>query len=616
MFLLPIPQRMTEKEGVYEFPYNGKIYIHNSCKREVHEIAWLLKKELYTGAGLDYAIDRGGKSGQSILIKTTTDLKEEAYKLSISHEGVVIEGGSYRGILYGVQTLRQMIQQEGSVLPCLEIFDYPVMENRGYYHDVTRGRIPTLDTLKKLADTLSFYKMNQLQLYIEHSFLFEDFSEMWRDDTPLTAEEIMELDEYCQKLGIELVPSLSSFGHLYKLLNTKTYCHLCELENAKGEPFSFVARQMHHTLDITSEESYELVVRLIEEFMPLFHSKQFNIGADETFDLGKGKSKAYAEEAGLDRIYIDYVKKLCVWLVEKEYRPMFWGDVICGFPEFIKELPKETICLNWGYAWNQSEDQVAALAKAGATQYVCPGVGGWNQFINLMESAYSNISRMCNYGEKYGAIGLLNTDWGDFGHINHPSFSTPGIIYGAAFSWNRQEISFEEINRAISLLEYKDTSMKIMEVLSKIATRFGFGWEHAVRFQEVKTKALKTDLSYIKKQEEQMSKGHFINTLLKQDVRELKQCAKTMDTSRISFLGDCMIAAEGMRIFNEIGEIIVQADFEGKTGFSKQGRKLAEELEHWFHHYKKLWRNISRESELYRISHVIFWYADYLRDLA
>ena len=94
---------------------------------------------------------------------------------------------------------------------------------------------------------------------------------------------------------------------------------------------------------------------------------------------------------------------------------MFWGDVICGFPEYIRELPKETICLNWGYAPDQSEESTEKLAKAGAVQYVCPGVGGWNQFMNLYESCYQNISRMCTYGAKHHAIGMLNTDWGDFG---------------------------------------------------------------------------------------------------------------------------------------------------------------------------------------------------------
>lgn len=40
---------------------------------------------------------------------------------------------------------------------------------------------------------------------------------------------------------------------------------------------------------------------------------------------------------------------------------------------------------------------------------------------------------------------------------------------------------------------------------------------------------------------------------------------------------------------------------------------LAEALEYWLHDYKELWRSTSRESELFRIEHVICHYADWLR---
>ena len=47
---------------------------------------------------------------------------------------------------------------------------------------------------------------------------------------------------------------------------------------------------------------------------------------------------------------------------------MFWGDIIVGFPEMIKELPKEIICLNWGYMWNQREEETKWMHEAGAVQ--------------------------------------------------------------------------------------------------------------------------------------------------------------------------------------------------------------------------------------------------------
>lgn len=330
------------------------------------------------------------------------DMKSQRYSLVIDEKGVLISGGDEKGILYGVQTLRQIIRQEGMLLPFVKIEDFPMVENRGFYCDATRGRIPTMEYIKKMADRLCFYKMNQLQLYVEHSFLMDGLSEMWRDDTPLCPEDIMELDAYCLERGIELVPSLSSFGHLYKLLRTKQYAQFGEYPEKAKEPFSFVGRQDHHTLNVSLEEPFRIVKNMIDQYRPLFTSRKFNIGADETFDLGMGAGKEMAEKVGKDRMYLDFVKKLCLYLTEQGRTPMFWGDVICGFSELVKELPQGTICLNWGYVWNQSEDSAKALYDAGAIQYMCPGAGGWNQFINLMESAYSNISRMCFYGKKKG----------------------------------------------------------------------------------------------------------------------------------------------------------------------------------------------------------------------
>ena len=219
------------------------------------------------------------------------------------------------------------------------------------------------------------------------------------------------------------------------LLSTKSYGDLCEFPDSWKEPFSFWDRMQHHTVDVSGGRAIELIKAMIEEYMALFATDKFNICADETFDLGKGKSKPLADEKGVHRLYIDYVKELCEFLVAKGKKPMFWGDIICAQPELIKELPEETVCLTWGYAAEQREHEAKVMAEAGARQYLCPGVGGWNQWMNLVENSYKNIARMCGYARKYHAEGVLNTDWGDCGHINQPDFSLPGMIYGAVFSW-------------------------------------------------------------------------------------------------------------------------------------------------------------------------------------
>jgi len=601
-----MPREMDIKEGQFVLTYSSKIVIKTEYSEKIFYYGKLLQSDLEKHLGYSLKLFRGLESNGDIVIGMSQELAEEEYLLEIMEQGILLTGGSEKGILYGIQTLRQIVSQKGGVLPYCIIRDYPAITNRGVYHDITRGRIPSLESLKRLADKLSYYKLNQLQLYVEHSYLFKDYSEIWRDDTPLTGEEIMELDAYCARLGIELVPSLSTFGHLYKALRSKSYERLCECPEEDREEFSFFNRMAHHTLDVSNEESLAFSKNMIGEFLPLFSSKQFNICADETFDLGKGKSKPLADKVGIQEMYLTYVKKLCEYVIELGSRPMFWGDVIAGFPKAIKELPEEVICLNWGYSSEQSEMETKALYQAGAVQYVCPGVGGWNQFINLHENCYENIKRMCTYAHRYEVLGVLNTDWGDFGHINHPEFSIPGIIYGASFSWNDKILDYNEINRQISRLEYEDTSESFVSLTGEAAKQMYFDWREVVVYKEFgKTEFVDQD---------RLAKAEEKNKSLQLIKSELYKKLICLDKEKRRLIKPYLVAIDGMAVWNEIGAFICCNEYGMNSSLWKAPEILAGELESWFMNFKEIWRTCSKESELYRLQEVINWYGDFLRD--
>lgn len=603
MYLIPQPHKLAYADGHYVLDYDKKIVIDSSCSAEAYEYACLLQDELQKSTGYALAVTRGDSAKKAVTLETASDMQEQEYRLEVSECGIRITGGG-RGLLYGVQTLRQIVRQEGLCIPYMRIHDYPDIENRGLYYDVTRGRVPTLSYLKGLADKIAFYKMNQLQLYIEHTFLFEGFSEVWRDDTPLSAQDILELDRYCRRLNIELVPSLSCFGHLYKVLRTKSFGELCELPDAGEMPFGFVDRMEHHTLDVSNEKSLAFVEGMIEAFLPLFTSEHFNIGADETFDLGKGRGRRLAEQKGTQRMYIGFVKELCEFLIKKGKKPMFWGDIICGSPELIGELPKETVCLNWGYDKFQSDEAVRKLAAAGAVQYLCPGVSGWDQFANRLDTAYGNIRRMCSYAVQYGASGVLTTDWGDCGHINHPDFAIPGIIYGAAFSWNESIPDFEQINRQISLLEYGDRSERFVSVAAQIPDNWVFQWRDAVNFMEKRGGAFSA---------EELSGTKAALKNLEDISARLRELLKEMPKEQGGLVHAYLVAVRGMELIGKLGAALSAKQLHAETEICVDAWELAAQLEEWFMYYKEVWRKVSRESELYRIQNVIFWYADMLR---
>ena len=492
MYILPKPKKLAETKG--EFLAESGLRIVAESEELKITTGWalpvILKNEWMNFAGIEAEITAGVAKKGDVSLRLVNALPAQSYVLSITEDKIEIIGRDRAGVGYGIQTLCQIIRNKGALLPALHIEDKPDIAARGFYMDQARGRSFKLETIKRQIDLLSRYKINQYQLYIEQSFAFRGFSEMWREDSVLTPEEIMELDKYCKDRDIDFVPSLASFGHLYELLRTKSYEDICEFENAAGKPFSFWEKMQHHTVNVADERSFEVVKRMLDEYLPLFSSKLVNICADETFDLGKGRSKELAEKIGTDRMYLEFLKKLCEYIVAKGKVPMFWGDIICKFPEFIKELPKETICMAWGYMAEQKDDICKPIAEVGANLYLCPGVCGWNTLINRIDTAYSNIKTLSGYARKYNAIGLLNTEWGDFGHINNPSFAVPGIIYGGVFTWNldaysgEAAIGKEELNKAISKIEYGDCTETYLELLEKASLNQIFDWWSCVLLYE------------------------------------------------------------------------------------------------------------------------------------
>lgn len=655
MYLLPQPEKVVWQNGSFRLRYNTEIIVDTAIPAEnaalAYEYAKLLQKEISEDVGFTLPIRResgktgDGKTGKGNILLTNVSGKtaaeeeqiafgqesssqeannqeandrkandREAYSLYIREQGIVIGANAAAGLLYGVQTLRQILRQAGAVLPCAQIDDAPKLSHRGLSYDVTRGRIPTLEELKRQADLCSFYKMNQLQLYVEHSYMFRDFSEVWRNNTPLTAEEILELDAYCQKLQLELVPSLASFGHMYEVLSTKTYGHLCELDGTENGEYSLIGRMAHHTVDVSNEESFAMVTGRIEEFMALFSSRYFNICADETFDLCKGKSKALGEEKGVKTVYLDFLKRLCDFVIQKGRIPMFWGDVLLEKPELLPEIPEDAVCLNWEYWPQVTEDKVKLLKDAGVQKlFLCPGVQSWNHLINRQSDAYQNIFLMCRNAHKYHAQGVLNTEWGDLGHIAHPEFSTMGQIYGAAFSWSDVPMEEEEINRAISRLQYGDASEEIAGLFRDLADTECANWWHVVQYKEERRlkpedRKLESIIPAEKTGEvaAQLQRNREVLDRLYEKLPEIPE-------SRREDVCAYILMGEGQLLLSMTGRAVCQRDAGQQVTYDT--RALAVQLECWLMEYKKLWRSAAKESELFRIVEVISWYADLLREM-
>ncbi|MBI5091515.1 MAG: family 20 glycosylhydrolase [Candidatus Hydrogenedentes bacterium] len=161
----------------------------------------------------------------------------QGYDLAIGPSGVRITAHDEAGVFYAAQTIRQIAQQAraSGVLPLAHVVDWPDFPNRGVMLDVARDKVPEMETLYALVDKFASWKLNQLQLYTEHTFSYRNHPTVWQDASPMTAHQIQELDKYCRERYIELVPNQNSFGHMGRWLQHPQYKHLGEMPGGGGD---------------------------------------------------------------------------------------------------------------------------------------------------------------------------------------------------------------------------------------------------------------------------------------------------------------------------------------------------------------------------------------------
>ncbi|WP_430812920.1 MULTISPECIES: beta-N-acetylhexosaminidase [unclassified Carboxylicivirga] len=438
-FLLPSPQSIKIEKGMMS-PTGGRILLGKGIDDDRLLEHTLSLREQFKDLGWHWELTRQCAAGEQpnlhIHIDGSKDLPAQGYHLHIKKEQIELTGADAQGVFNGLQTLRQLIDYAGRAegLPCLSIEDYPDFEHRGFMLDVSRDRVPRLATLFQIIDHLAAWKINQLQLYTEHTFAYQNHPQVWQAYSPYTAEDIIRIDRYCKERFIDLVPNQNALGHMERWLEHEDYQHLAELETIQPEGPSQLQRRT--TLNPIDPLSMELVNGMFDELLPNFSSATVNIGGDEPWELGYGRSKAVCDAKGKGQVYVDYMSDLTRGLSKKGYRTQMWADIILHHPDQLHRLPKDLTCLVWGYrAWYPFDKNCRKIKEAGLPLYVCPGTSSWQSFIGRWPNAQINLLKAAKAGKKHGAEGYLITDWGDFGHWQSFLISYPGIMYGAGLSW-------------------------------------------------------------------------------------------------------------------------------------------------------------------------------------
>lgn len=359
------------------------------------------------------------------LVSTGAALAPQGYRITVSSQGAPrIDAADEAGAFYGRTTLEQLRGEDGRV-PVGTVEDWPDLATRGVMLDVSRCRVPTLATLLDLVERLASWKVNHLELYMEHTFAYPGHEEVWADAGAFTAEELRDLHAFCAARHVELVPNQNCLGHMERWLVHPRYAPLGiargVVRGPLGVPFAA------STLDPSRPEAAELVSGLLGSLVAaLPATAAVHVGLDEPWELAD-------ERAGEWGTWLRWLRDLPAL---EGRRVLVWGDMIARHPPLGDAWPEGVTVCEWGYESNHPfAERTATLASLGIEHWVSPGTSSWMSVVGRCTNAIDNCRAAARAGRESGATGMLVTDWGDWGHLQHLPVSDPALAAAAAMAW-------------------------------------------------------------------------------------------------------------------------------------------------------------------------------------
>ena len=371
--IIPIPKKLDFTGEKIELNQNFT-FIANTNFPIASAAAELLIKNVLNSYKVSVTNPATGSNFQLITDKT---IKDDAYQLSVTKTGIVINAGNEAGAFWALQSLKQYIwtntlglKQNSFTLPGLTISDEPKYSYRGFHLDVARHFF-TKAYILKIIDWLAYYKFNKFQLHLtddqgwrieSKKFPLLNSIGSWRvfdkydsiciakaasnSDFNLdprfiqvkngvkmyggfyTQQDIAEIINYARSRFVEIIPEVDMPGHMSAAI--KAYPQLsCTGSTGWSSEFSY-------PICPCTGEINDFAFQIWDEVSALFPSNYIHIGADE---VDKTTWKASADCAGFmqannlkstSEIQSFFVENLQNHLEGKGKTVIAWDDVTDG----------------------------------------------------------------------------------------------------------------------------------------------------------------------------------------------------------------------------------------------------------------------------------------------
>ena len=389
--LLPLPADVEPMQGNYVPGARVALVLPRHPSAALRTLGAQAADMLGTAWRRKVHVTTGNASPGAIALALAADARAnpESYRLTVAPGGIALEAPTVAGLFYGLQTLRQLAEQDnGGGLAAVRIADAPRFGWRGLHLDVARHMMP-VSYIKRQLDLMARYKFNRFhwhltddqgwRIEIKHYPKLTSIG-AWRDETALghhldpyvgdgkryggfyTQAEIRDVVAYAKARHIEVIPEIDMPGHTVAVLAAYP-----ELACTPG-PFK-VRTTWGVSEDILcpSDASLTFIKNVLLEVMDLFPSKYIHLGGDEAPTVRWKESplaQSIIKREGLKDEYALqgwFLRQIEEFLEAHGRKVIGWDEILDGEP-----LPSATVM-----SWRGMKGGIAA-AKRGHDVIMSP----------------------------------------------------------------------------------------------------------------------------------------------------------------------------------------------------------------------------------------------------
>ena len=355
--VLPQPNEIKYEAGEFNFKYDFGISYPISLLQEAMMMRTWLCNDFRMNPVLKERKDAKATAAiELVLDKTLIQGIAESYQIIVNNKGITVKANSKAGILYGIQSLRQIITptENGFTVRCGTITDYPSFGWRAFMLDESRY-FKGKEVVFRLLDEMAQLKMN-----IFHWHLADDqgwrieikkyprLTEIggFRDSTEInhfhsnifngtphggfyTQEEIKEVVRYAAERNITVVPEIEMPGHASSSIAAYPWLGTTGKEIKVPGYFGV----MYDVYDVSNPCVVTFLEEVLEEVLALFPSEVIHIGGDEVrFDQWEASKsvKDYMKQLKLKspaELQVHFTNQMSNWFSQKNRKMMGWNEI-------------------------------------------------------------------------------------------------------------------------------------------------------------------------------------------------------------------------------------------------------------------------------------------------